>query len=67
MLSGAAPTLVGRPNTTCSSTRKPPALKMRLLAAVTASVAAAATVAAAPTKARYNVLFFAVDDLRYQL
>ena len=40
---------------------------MRLLAAVTAAVAAAATVAAAPTKARYNVLFFAVDDLRYQL
>ena len=41
---------------------------MRLLAAVTAG-AAAATVAAAPAKAkaRYNVLFFAVDDLRYQL
>ena len=40
---------------------------MRLLAAVTAAAAAAATVAAAPAKARYNVLFFAVDDLRYQL
>ena len=44
-----------------------PLLEMRLLATVSAAVAAAPTVVAAPAKARYNVLFFAVDDLRYQL